>query len=73
MTIKEQLLQEIAAAPDELIAELISFLHQAKSRRDPARITTWPIDFFETTAGCLADDPIDRAPQDEYEHREPLV
>jgi hypothetical protein len=72
MTTKEQLLQEIAAAPDELITELISFLHQAKSRRDPVS-SAWPIDFFETTAGCLADDPIDRAPQGEYEYREPLV
>ena len=22
----------------------------------------WPLDFFEKTAGCLADDPIERAP-----------
>ena len=29
----------------------------------------WPIGFFEATAGCLADDPIERAPQGEYEQR----
>jgi hypothetical protein len=29
----------------------------------------WPIGFFEATAGCLADDPIERAPQGEYETR----
>ncbi len=28
--------------------------------------------FFEQTAGCLADDPIQRYPQGEYEEREPL-
>lgn len=29
----------------------------------------WPIGFFEATAGCLADDPIERAPQGDYEQR----
>jgi hypothetical protein len=29
----------------------------------------WPIGFFEATAGCLADDPIKRAPQGDYEIR----
>lgn len=29
----------------------------------------WPLDFFERTAGCLADDPVERAPQGEYEQR----
>jgi hypothetical protein len=32
----------------------------------------WPPGFFERTAGCLVDDPIVRAPQGEYEVREPL-
>jgi hypothetical protein len=29
----------------------------------------WPIGFFEATAGCLADDRIERAPQGDYEIR----
>jgi len=29
----------------------------------------WPIGFFEATAGCLADDPIEKAPQGDYEKR----
>lgn len=33
MTNKEQLLQEIAQAPDDLIEELIAFLHTAKAHR----------------------------------------
>jgi hypothetical protein len=32
----------------------------------------WSPGFFEQTAGCLADDPIQRYPQGEYEEREPL-
>lgn len=32
----------------------------------------WPIGFFATTAGCLADDPIERAPQGDYEQRREL-
>ncbi|MFW9259301.1 hypothetical protein [Nostoc sp. CALU 546] len=30
----------------------------------------WPTDFFEQTAGALADDPIQRYFQDEYDTRE---
>lgn len=32
----------------------------------------WPPDFFEKTAGCLADDPIERAAQGDYEIREEI-
>lgn len=32
----------------------------------------YPIGFFEETAGSLADDPIERAPQGEYEKREEI-
>jgi hypothetical protein len=32
----------------------------------------WPPGYFEQTSGALADDPIVRAPQGEYEQREPL-
>lgn len=32
----------------------------------------WPDHFFEETAGCLADDPIERGFQGNYEIREPL-
>ena len=30
----------------------------------------WPYGFFEKTAGCMADDPIRRPDQGEYEQRE---
>jgi hypothetical protein len=32
----------------------------------------YPIGFFEETAGSLADDPIERAPQGKYEIREEI-
>lgn len=32
----------------------------------------WPAGFFEETFGCLADDPIERLPQEDYEVREPI-
>lgn len=33
----------------------------------------WPPGFIEKTAGCMADDPIQRPPQGEYEDRENIV
>jgi hypothetical protein len=32
----------------------------------------WPPGFFESTAGCWEGEPLERAPQGEYEEREPL-
>ena len=34
---------------------------------------TWPYGFFQKTAGCMADDPIRRQDQGEYEQRELLA
>lgn len=33
----------------------------------------WPPDFIEKTAGCMANAPIRRPPQGEYEDREDIV
>lgn len=40
---------------------------QRKEKRE------WPPDYFERTAGSLADDPIERPPQGEYEERDALL
>jgi hypothetical protein len=32
----------------------------------------WPPGYFERTAGSLAEDPIERPPQGEYEERDPI-
>jgi len=44
-------------------------LHGSINDKQPAH---WPPDFFEKTAGCLANDPIERAPQSDYEIPESL-
>jgi hypothetical protein len=63
----------------EHIADKISIPEELRHRRvevimlpleEPNK--KWPDKFFEMTAGCLVDDPIERAPQSEYEAREPL-
>lgn len=33
----------------------------------------WPPNYFEETAGSLADDPLERPAQGDYEHREELL
>ncbi|MBE9058858.1 DUF2281 domain-containing protein [Sphaerospermopsis sp. LEGE 08334] len=43
-----------------------------KSQQKTPEELGWPPGFFEETAGCLADDPIQRYPQGEYEEREQL-
>ena len=45
---------------------------QPQDASEPVDEYGWPIGFFEATAGCLADDPIERAPQGEYEVRREL-
>ena len=39
----------------------------------PRDANGWPIGFFEATAGCWAGEPLERAPQGEYEVREELL
>jgi hypothetical protein len=34
------------------------------AEKEPPEARGWPPEFFESTAGCLADDPIQRWPQD---------
>lgn len=38
----------------------------------PREKRRWPPGYFERTAGSLADDPIERPPQGEYEERDAL-
>ncbi|NES65240.1 MAG: hypothetical protein F6K24_08230 [Okeania sp. SIO2D1] len=42
-----------------------------KSAKTPEELG-WPSGFFEKTAGCLADENLQRYPQGEYEDREPI-
>jgi len=38
----------------------------------PISNRSWPKNYFEETAGSLADDPLERPPQGDYEVREPI-
>jgi hypothetical protein len=61
------------AIPEELRHHPVEIIIWPLSEQNPATEETdangWPIGFFEATAGCLADDPIERAPQGDYEQR----
>ena len=62
--------------PQELRHEDIDVIffrrHEKNGSRNEVEVDAngYPIGFFERTAGALADDPIERAPQGEYEIRE---
>ena len=44
----------------------------ASSVSADSTVESWPPEFFERTFGSLADDPLEREPQGEYEVRESL-
>jgi len=54
------------AIPEELQHHSVEVIIRPLEETDA---NGWPIGFFEATAGCLADDPIERAPQGKYEQR----
>lgn len=58
--------EELRHQPVEIIIWPLSEPTEANEQTDE---NGWPMGFFEATAGCLADDPIERAPQGEYEQR----
>lgn len=77
-----ELIESLTSQQQEEVLNFIQFL-QFKSQKHDIDIKVqspqkspeelgWPSGFFEETAGCLADDPIQRYPQGEYEEREQL-
>lgn len=54
---------------DKIIARCLFFSNMTTSSVKD----NWSAGFFEKTAGCLADDPLERAPQGEYEERLELL
>ncbi|MBE9212672.1 hypothetical protein IQ247_08195 [Plectonema cf. radiosum LEGE 06105] len=52
--------------------EVMVIYHSIETTQTPSDLG-YPPGFFEQTAGCLADDPIQRYPQGEFEEREPLL
>jgi hypothetical protein len=55
----------------ETDVEVIISIHPVSSVNLPAdnKNIHWPPNFFQETYGSLADDPIERGPQGEYEER----
>ncbi|WP_016951730.1 DUF2281 domain-containing protein [Anabaena sp. PCC 7108] len=77
-----EIIESLTPQQQEEVLNFIEFL-QFKSQKHDIDIKSqppqkspeelgWPPGFFEETAGCLADDPIQRYPQGEYEEREQL-
>ena len=57
--------------PDGTRAEVIPLLKTTTSDEkgsEPSQ--AWPADYFETTAGAFADEPLERAPQGDFPNRE---
>jgi hypothetical protein len=54
---------------DVEVVVVVHPMHGEAGKRSPAE-RGWPPGYFERTAGCLADDPIQRWPQGEYEIRD---
>ena len=69
-------LQNLTPQQQEQVLNFIESLNLLSQKQDTPQKSPeelgWPAGFFEETAGCLADDPIQRYPQGEYEEREQL-
>jgi hypothetical protein len=59
-------------ANKELEIAIVYQLVSPESSTQTPESLGWPSGFFEQTAGCLADEPLVRYPQGEYENREPI-
>lgn len=61
------------ALPAHLANQTVEVTVQVKEADDiPRDALGWPIGYFEQTYGILADDPIERGDQGQFEEREPL-
>jgi len=58
--------------PDQLVNRTVEIIVLPLNDQDQIQ-DAWPEDFFEATAGCMAEDPISRAPQGDYEKRESIL
>ena len=77
-----EIIESLTPQQQEEVLNFIAFLQFKSQKYDKHAKSTpqqkspeelgWPSGFFEVTAGCLADDPIQRYPQGEYEEREQL-
>ena len=54
-----------------LIKHLVTVLEREELAQMP-KAPGWPPGFFERTAGSLADDPMERPPQGDYQERDEI-
>ncbi|WP_228037070.1 DUF2281 domain-containing protein [Cuspidothrix issatschenkoi] len=79
MTMTQAILEKVQNLTPQQQEQVLNFIEslnllsqkQDTPQKSPEELG-WPAGFFEETAGCLADDPIQRYPQGEYEEREQL-
>lgn len=63
----------VDAAPGRHRIVLLIDEQVAASESEPHQGSGWPPGYFEQTFGALADEPLTREPQGEYEEREALT
>jgi hypothetical protein len=69
-----QVLKKEAQRREESINNLIiGYLSSINITPINAVQDNWSADFFANTAGCFADEPLERAPQGDYEQRLELL
>ena len=71
MNTEQQLLEKWRNLPSDKQQQVLQFVDFLNNPKTPKELG-WQPGFFESTAGCLADDPLVRYPQGEYEQRESL-
>ena len=74
MNTEQQLIEKWRNLPSDKQQQVLQFVEflEFKDRPKSQEELGWQPGFFESTAGCLAEDPLVRYLQGEYEQRESL-
>ena len=71
MSAREALIEAINQQPESVLREVQHYLDLlVEERKHQPATNGWPKDYFEKTAGALADEPLERPPQLPFERRE---
>lgn len=71
MNTEQQLIEKWRNLPSDKQQQVLKFVESLNRPKTPEELG-WQSGFFESTAGCLEDDPLVRYPQGEYEQRESI-
>jgi hypothetical protein len=61
---------EVPVSVKDTDLEVVMVMHPSET---PVDELGWPVGFFDKTYGSLADDPIERPPQGQYETRDEVL